>query len=87
MYPTGLGFSGENRSSDNCIRPALVFYGENRSNVVIVVSSRPWCFAARYDQILVVQVSEEFSTGVEVLFNYLVICIVNFKLFQLDGEC
>ena len=34
----------------------------------------------------VVQVSDEFSTGIEVLFNYLVICIVCSKLFQLEGE-
>jgi hypothetical protein len=69
LYPTGLGFSGE-----------------NRSNVEIIVSDRPWCFSAKTDQ-MVVQVSDEFSTSVEVLFNYLVICIVNFKLFQLEGEC
>jgi hypothetical protein len=36
---------------------------------------------------MVVQVFDEFSTGVEVLFNYLVICIMNFKLFQLEGKC
>jgi hypothetical protein len=35
---------------------------------------------------MVVQVSDEFSTGIEVLFNYLVICIVCSKLFQLEGE-
>jgi hypothetical protein len=41
---------------------------------VIDVSDRPWCFAVRSDQIIVDQVSEEFSTGLEVLLNYLVIC-------------
>jgi hypothetical protein len=35
---------------------------------------------------MVVQVSDEFSTSVEVLFNYLVICLVCSKLFQLEGE-
>jgi hypothetical protein len=40
---------------------------------VIVASDRPWCFSARTDQ-MVVQVSDEFPTSVEVLFNYLVIC-------------
>jgi hypothetical protein len=51
-----------------------VFCYENRSSVVIDVSDRPWCFAVRSDQIIVDQVSEEFSTGLEVLLNYLVIC-------------
>ena len=36
---------------------------------------------------MVVQVFDEFSTSVEVLFNYLVICIVNFTLCQLEGKC
>jgi hypothetical protein len=40
---------------------------------VIVASDRPWCFSARTDQV-VVQVSDEFSIGIEVLFNCLVIC-------------
>jgi hypothetical protein len=57
---------------------------------VIIVSNRPWCFAVRSDQILVDQVSDKFSTGLEVLLNYLVICmsfcIVCSKLFQLEGE-
>jgi hypothetical protein len=44
-----------------------------RTNPKIVVSDRPWCFSARTDQ-MVVQVSDEIPTGVEVLFNYLVIC-------------
>jgi hypothetical protein len=35
---------------------------------------------------MVVQVSDEFSTDIEVLFNYFVICIVCSKLFQLEGE-
>jgi hypothetical protein len=101
MYPTNLGFSGENRSSDRCILPALVFFGENQSrdrcirpaldspariDQVIIASDRPWCFSARTDQ-MVVQVLDKFSTSVEVLFNYLVICIVYSKLFQLEGEC
>jgi hypothetical protein len=47
---------------------------------VINVSDRPWCFAARSDQILVDQVSNEFSTGLEVLLNYLVICFLVFVL-------
>jgi hypothetical protein len=34
----------------------------------------------------VVQVFDEFLTGVEVLFNCLVICILCSKLFQLEGE-
>ena len=58
---------------NQCIRPALVYCGENQSNVVIVVSNRPWCFAARSNQILADQVFDEFSTGLEVLLNYLVI--------------
>jgi hypothetical protein len=41
--------------------------------LVIVVSNRP-CFAARFDQIFVVQVSDEFLISIEVLLNYLVIC-------------
>jgi hypothetical protein len=45
---------------------------------------RPWCFS-RTDQV-VVQVSDKFSTNVEVLFNDFVICIVCSKLFQLKGE-
>jgi hypothetical protein len=57
LYPTGLGFSGE-----------------NRLDVEIIVSDRPWCFSARTDQ-MVVQVFDEFSTGVEVLFNYLVFAL------------
>jgi hypothetical protein len=56
-----------------------------RTNPKIVASDRPWCFSARTDQV-VVQVSDKFSTGVEVLFNYFVICIVCSKLFQLEGE-
>jgi hypothetical protein len=44
-----------------------------RTDQVIVASDRPWCFSARTDQ-MVVQVSDEIPTGVEVLFNYLVIC-------------
>jgi hypothetical protein len=39
-----------------------------RTNPKIVASDRPWCFSVRTDQI-VVQVSDEFPTGVEVLFN------------------
>jgi hypothetical protein len=39
-----------------------------RTNPKIVASDRPWCFSARTDQV-VVQVSDKFSTGVEVLFN------------------
>jgi hypothetical protein len=74
MYPTSLG----------------VLQRKNRSNVVIVVSNRPWCFAAKSDQILVDQVFDKFSTSLEVLLNYLVICmsfcIVCAKLFQLKGE-
>ena len=31
MYSTSLGFSGENRLSDRCIQPALVFYDDNQS--------------------------------------------------------
>jgi hypothetical protein len=64
----------------------LEFSGETRSNVEIVVSDWPWCFSGRTNQ-TVVQVFDEFSTSIEVLFNYLVICIVNFKLFPLEGEC
>jgi hypothetical protein len=56
-----------------------------RTDQVIVASDRPWCFSARTDQV-VVQVSDKFSTGVEVLFNYFVICIVCSKLFQLEGD-
>jgi hypothetical protein len=56
-----------------------------RTDQVIVASDRPWCFSARTDQV-VVQVSDKFSTGVEVLFNHFVICIVCSKLFQLEGE-
>jgi hypothetical protein len=41
---------------------------------VIDVSNWPWCFTARSNQIFVVQVSDKFSTGLEVLLNYLVIC-------------
>jgi hypothetical protein len=72
---------------DQCIRLALVFYSETQSHLllVIVVSNRPWCFATRSNQ-----VSDDFSTGLEVLLNYLVICmsfcIVCSKLFQLEGE-
>jgi hypothetical protein len=40
---------------------------------VIVASHRLWCFLAKTNQ-MIVQVSDEFSTGVEFLFNYLVIC-------------
>jgi hypothetical protein len=39
-----------------------------RTDQVIVASDRPWCFSARTDQV-VIQVSDKFSTGVEVLFN------------------
>jgi hypothetical protein len=42
--------------------------------LVIDVSDQPWCFAVRSDQIIVDQVSDKFSTGLEVLLNYLVIC-------------
>jgi hypothetical protein len=56
-----------------------------RTDQVIVASDRPWCFSARTDQV-VVQVSNKFSTGVKVLFNYFVICIVCSKLCQLEGE-
>jgi hypothetical protein len=59
---------------DQCIQPALVFCGENQSNVVIVVSDRLLCFAVRSDQILVDQVFDKFSTSLEVFLNYLVIC-------------
>jgi hypothetical protein len=45
---------------------------------VIVVSDQPWCFVARSDQILVDQVSDDFSTGLEILLNYLVICFESF---------
>jgi hypothetical protein len=99
MYLTGLGFSGENRSSDRCTRPALVFYGENQSQdrCIRPVLDSP----ARTDPMLrllyptgfsvfrreLIKWLFKFSTGVKVLFNYLVICIVNFKLFQLEGEC
>jgi hypothetical protein len=76
-------FLGENQSQDHCIRPALD--SPARSDQVIVASDRPWCFSTRTDQ-MVVQVSDEFLTGVRVLFNYLVICIVYSKLFQLEGE-
>jgi hypothetical protein len=56
----------------------------NPKLLLIDVFDRPWCFSARTDQ-MVVQVSNQFSTGVEV-FNYLVICLVCSKLFQLEGE-
>jgi hypothetical protein len=36
-----------------------------RTNPKIVASDRPWCFSVRTDQV-VVQVSDKFSTGVEV---------------------
>jgi hypothetical protein len=66
-------FYGENQSQDRCIRPALD--SPARTDQVIVASVRPWCFSARIDQ-MVIQVSDEFLTGVEVLLNYFVICIV-----------
>jgi hypothetical protein len=73
-------FCGENRSQDRCIRLALDY-----SVRTINVSDRPRCFAARFDQIFVVKVSNEFSTGAKVLLNYLVIyislCIICSKLF------
>jgi hypothetical protein len=79
-------FCGENRSQDCYIRLALDSFVRT-----INVSDRPRCFAARFDQIFVVQVSNEFSTGAKVLLNYLVIyislCIVCSKLFYLGGEC
>jgi hypothetical protein len=86
MYPTGLGFFGENRSSDHCIRLALAFFSENqsqdccirptldspaRTDQVIVTSDRPWCFSARTDQ-MIVQVSDEFWP---VLKFYLIILL------------
>ena len=42
--------------------------------LLINVSDRPWCFVARSNRIFVVEVSDEFSTGLEVLLIYLVIC-------------
>jgi hypothetical protein len=45
----------------HCIRPALD--SPVRTDQVIIVSDRPWCFSAKTDQI-VVQISDEFSTSV-----------------------
>ena len=46
-----------------------------RTNQVIIASDRLWCFSARTNQV-VVQVFNEFSAGVEVLFNYLVFVVL-----------
>jgi hypothetical protein len=91
MYPTGLDVLRRESIPRSLYPTSFGFSNENRSNVVINVSDRPWCFAARFDQIFVVQVSDDFSTGAKVLLNYLVIymslCIVCSKLFQLEGKC
>ena len=56
-----------------------------RTNPKIVVSNRPWCFLAKTDQ-MVVQVFDEFSIGIEVLFNYLVFVLCTPSCSSLRGS-
>ena len=71
LHPISLGVLWREPIPRSLYPIDLGFFGENRFNVEIVVSDWPWCFSARTEQMFV-QVFDEFSTSVEVLFNYLV---------------
>ena len=102
MYLISLGFSDENRSSDCSIRLTLMFYGENQSQDCCIRPTLDSLsiidpmlrslyptdlsvFSTRTHQ-MVVQVFDEFSPWVEVLFNYLVFVLCTPSYSSLRGS-
>jgi hypothetical protein len=78
IITSALVFYGENQSQDRCIQLALDYPAKTDPMLRSLYPTGLDIFWRELIKWLF-----KFSTGIEILFNYLVICIMNFKL---EGE-